>query len=385
MSNASFGLVIVMLAITFGGWGYLFARWQAKRRLARVGQGVVAASAPMPIHKGFKRSFKIPRWLRICLWTFGLIAGGFGGLCMIPNADAALSDTMRSIFTTELSAYVKGIMSNSENEIHVWGKLLLSFGFLIVVVTELTVFIFEGFEPLRIIEATIMVCGTLILWANYDYATEAVWGVGLGISDGLQKALVGNTDNFFMSQFIRKAMSAVTTEEIGFFDTMKSVYYLASWTVVAFFLDFAAWLSAIWADYGYALAKIVGTCFVPFLMIKGTRGLFDSWFRFLLGFIILKVILTATMVIAVIALKSILADLGVRFEGGYTGNPGSVHLSLDKFYLLFDASAMMLVSILFVLSSFVFAAALASGAGNLGGSLSSAASTASRLILKKIA
>ncbi|MNR32636.1 hypothetical protein D3C85_1502380 [compost metagenome] len=88
------------------------------------------------------------------------------------------------------------------------------------------------------------------------------------------------------------------------------------------------------------------------------------------------------MVVAAIAVKAIVESLGVSFSGGY-GDPTSVvQVGLDNLYLMGDASAMLVIAALFVLSSFAFASSLAGGLGNLSGGLGTAANMAVRKFLK---
>jgi len=367
-----------MVAAMCVGWGYVIATWRHKKAMKAAGQMEGAAVAPLPMQGKWGRS----AFLRTSAWTIALLVGGMGSLLVIPDANAALSDVLRGVFSAELSGYITDVMDDPDNELRIWGNMILGFCFMVVIVTEVAIFVFEGLQPLRLVEAFVFVCATLAIWTGYDYFTEAIWGVGVGVSGGLQRGLVGNTDNFFMSQWLVSAVDAVNLEELGIFDGVKAIMYMGSWMVASFILDFVAWLAAIWADFGYALAKVIGLCFIPFLMLPSTRGFFDAWFKLLVGFVILKIILTATMVIACLSLKSILADLGVRFTAGYTALPAPVSVPIDEFYKLFDASAMLLVSILFVLSSFVFAGALAGGTSNLSGGLGKAAGLAKNSLLK---
>lgn len=212
---------------------------------------------------------------------------------------------------------------------------------------------------------------------------EGIWGIAVGISNGYQEQLVGNTDNFFLSQWMHKVFAAVVVEDLSIWDSFKLVMYVGSWTAAGILLDSVAYLAAMWADFGYAVGKVVGFVFIPCLLLPATRSLFDGWFKFFTGFGFLLIVLKATMVVAAIAVKSIIGSLGVKYTGGgFAGEPTAVNIGVDQMYLLVDASAMLLVAILFVLSSFAFASALAGGLGNLSGGLGTAASMAVRKFMK---
>lgn len=138
----------------------------------------------------------------------------------------------------------------------------------------------------------------------------------------------------------------------------------------------------MWADFGYALAKVVGMVLVPFMLLPATRRMFDAWFQFFMGFGFLLVVIKATMVVAAISVKSIMVSLGVSFSADW-GEPSEVvQMGVDNLYMLQDASAMLFIAVLFVLSSFSFASILAGGVGNLSGGLGTAAGMLAKKFMK---
>ncbi|EVT82339.1 hypothetical protein Z046_32890 [Pseudomonas aeruginosa VRFPA09] len=170
---------------------------------------------------------------------------------------------------------------------------------------------------------------------------------------------------------------------MGLWDGIKYWQYSTAWEFIAFLLEAVYWLASMWSELGYGLAKIVGVVFIPFYMLESTRPLFDGWLRFFVGFIILNVILKATMVLSALLVRFTLYDLGMDFNGAWGEPTEVVPFAKEQLYLLADSAAALFVAVLFVLSSFVFASILASGAGSMSGALGKAANMVSRGVTKK--
>nr|WP_228857517.1 type IV secretion system protein [Pseudomonas syringae]QOQ33609.1 hypothetical protein [Pseudomonas syringae pv. actinidiae] len=300
------------------------------------------------------------------------------------QAEAGLSQEMKGIFNNELRDFVDSMMSASDGPVHDFTRIMFLAGSVILFAIEITKFIFMGTRAAESnAQAVLWWFATLAIMESYNPATSAIWNVAVGIANGYQEHLVGNTDNFFLAQWIHKAKGAVNVDEMTIFDTAKLYIYYVSWMVTGSFLDLVASLAAMWADFGYALSKVIGPIFIPFLLLPATRNLFDGWFKFFIGFGFLLVVLKATMVVAAISIKAIMSSLNVSFAGNGWGDPISyVNVGKDNFYLLSDASCMLAIAALFVLSSFVFASALAGGLGNLSGGLGSAANMAVKKFMK---
>jgi len=303
-------------------------------------------------------------------------------IAFMSPAEAALSDTMRDIFDGALTDFVIGIMNDTGNPIYTWSWMMFLALSVLLIFIEVVKFIFDGFDAASHLEAVIYFFITLGLMGTYDAFTSAIWGVGVGLSNGYQEYLVGNSDNFFLAQWLIKALGAVVLAELSFWDSFKLIQYLIAWSVVCFLLEIVFWLASMWAEFGYALAKVIGMIFIPFLLLPATRALFDGWFKFLCGFVVLLIMLKATMVVAAISIKAVLESLGVRFAGDYGDPTVVVNIAKENLYMLSDCAAILVIAVLFVLSSFVFASMIASGVGNLSGGLGSVTKLASRRILK---
>ena len=313
----------------------------------------------------------------------GMFAIFLSPLLFLPPAEAALSETMRGVFSGELKTFVTGIMSGADNPVSSFAWMIFAAFAFILFVIEVIKFIWQGNQTESHFIALAMFFITFMIMGSYDGFTEGVWGIAVGISNGYQEQLVGNTDNFFLSQWMHKTFAAVVIEDLSLWDSAKIIGYLYIWTAAGIFLDAVGYLAAIWADFGYAVGKVVGFVFIPCLLLPATRSLFDGWFKFFTGFGFLLIVLKATMVVAAIAIKAIVGTLGVNYVGaGFAGDPTAVNIGVEEMYKLADAAAMLFIAALFVLSSFAFASALAGGLGNISGGLGTAASLAVRKFLK---
>ncbi len=382
---ATMWLVVVMCALMFGASGYLFSRWRYARLLAASGVSLASLPVMKASRAGTSGRWWQRRWVRIGGQSLAWAALFFSPLLlMIPaTADAALSETFRSVFAGEISRFVVGIMGDYTNPVNQWSRMLLGFCFFVLIVTEATIFVLDGLNTLRLVTAFVSLSITVAFWLGYDYGTSAMWGVGVAISQGMQSFLVGNTDNFFFIQWVKIAFDNVKFEDMGIWDGMKFWQYSTAWEIVAFVLEVVYWLASMWSELGYGLAKIVGVVFIPFYMLESTRPLFDGWLRFFVGFIILTVILKATMVLSALLVRFTLYDLGMNFNGSWGEPTEVVTFAKEQLYLLSDSAAALCVAILFVFSSFVFASILGSGAGSMSGALGKAANMVSRGVTKK--
>lgn len=311
-------------------------------------------------------------WARRALaLTFVFVLIVAACLALASPANAMLSDTMRDLFENELNGYVTSIMNDTSNGIYQWSWMMFLALSFILIVKEVLVFIADGMNAASHLEAVIYFFVTLFLMGSYSFFTDAIWGIGVGLGNGYQQHLVGNTDNFFLSQWVTKSISAVSMEELSILDSIDLLRYSIAWGVAVGLLELAVWTASIWTQFGYALAKIVGLIFIPFLLLPATRVLFDNWFRFLVGFVVLLIMLKATQVVAAITVKATLATLDVSWTTDYGDPANVVEVAKENFYLLADTAAMLLIAALFVLSSFVFAVALGKGVGSASGALGS--------------
>ncbi|NQD64128.1 conjugal transfer protein TrbL, partial [Enterobacter sp. CM29] len=154
------------------------------------------------------------------------------------------------------------------------------------------------------------------------------------------------------------------------------------WGVVSLLLQVAFYLADVYVTLGYALARIIGVLFVPFLVAPWTRRIFDGWVRFFVGFGVCGILLRLTCILAMLVMKATINVAG-SFE-----NPGAALINSnydvtaplvvadDNISLLIAIIAFGIISCVMIFSSFGFAKTLAAGVGSASNAVTSVAKSA---------
>ena len=133
--------------------------------------------------------------------------------------------------------------------------------------------------------------------------------------------------------------------------------------------------------FGYALAKMIGLIFIPFIIHPLTRSSFNAWLRFFVGFVILSVLLRMTTILLALLIKAQLSSV-VDFDSNWQPI-GAVTLKAGSPFMT-SCVATGFVGIMFVLSSFSFANQLGSGVGSGAGNINKAIAKFAKFIAGKI-
>jgi len=180
---------------------------------------------------------------------------------------------------------------------------------------------------------------------------------------GLLGGMVNGVGEFFSS-----AVDTVAT--LGF--TFFGVLVLFALVIPMWILNIVIFIGTAWAIWGFALAKLIGLFFIPFLLIEKLAPLFDGWFRFLIGFLVYGIIVKVNGALAVLMFSSYLGFGTLTLP--LTNPP--IYIVADSFENILGLLAMLVVSILAVLSTGGFATAIAGGVGGFGGALATVARSA---------
>lgn len=308
-----------------------------------------------------------------------------GGLVLPHLVHAQSSQIVTSNISTQLTAYINSILSDSSNDVNVWSKDVFLMLSVVMIFVEVVVFINKGVDMLRLLEALIWWAVGSAMMLGYVAFCNGVWGIGTALSNGYQQALVGNTNDFFMVQWIVQSAAAVHPESTDVFDSINIYFQVGAWFIMVFLLQAVGWLVGLWAQFGNVLSQVIGLVFVPFIVIEFTRQMFWDWFKLFLGFVILNVTLKVTMVCACIVAKACFVSLGVTWSGNWGTPAQAVVVNKDNFYMLGDTAALFFIAILFVIGSFWYAGKLSNGAGSVGGHMEGAVSSGAGMIARKLA
>jgi hypothetical protein len=228
---------------------------------------------------------------------------------------------------------------------------------------------------LDLIHPLLMVLVTRILIDNYDYLTGICWDMSEGIASGIQYAAIGNSDPFFLPGFINDVMQGIEYNDVS--------WWSAFWTFVSanvvfalvFLFSVLGFIANVWCLWGYALSKIIGLFFVPFLMLKRGSFLFDGWVRLFTGFLVYGVIARVNLLLTVLAIKSLFGIPGYAINTSY-----NVRWDFNGLADIIGLVAFLIVGILALISTGRFASAVVSGATGFGSSVNTAALSLSRIV-----
>lgn len=290
-----------------------------------------------------------------------------------PPPDYGQSMGRMNTFMTNVGAVLNNILADGNLSSFVnamWNTFTI-----ILLVGALAKWNFGGIQTYEIVHPLLLILITRIMLNNYDMLTSLFWNWSEGLAGGIQNAVIGNTDPFFMAGFVNDVVSAIQTSDVSMWDGVR--LFLAGNIIfgIIFLFSLISFFASTWALYGYAVAKILGWFFIPFIMVKRLSFIFDGWVRLFLGFIVYGVVARATLLLAVVALKSF---FGIP---GYSVNTNTVYqFDLTGIADLFGLAGFMMVAILAIISASRFATSIVAGAGGFGQAISTAAYTITRVM-----
>ena len=227
----------------------------------------------------------------------------------------------------------------------------------------------------ELVHPLLLILVTRIMLNNYDYMTSLCWYWSEGIAGGIQKAVVGSSDPFILPGFIHDVVSGIETSDIGFFSGVKLLFASNLVLAIIFLMSLLAFLANTWALWGYAMAKIIGWFFIPFIMVKRTSYLFDGWVRLFTGFLVYGIIARANLLLTVLAVKAFFGIPGYAVD---TAAP--IRIDFQGIADLFGLSAFLFIAILSLIATGRFATTVVSGAGGFGDSVRSVAQNLAMVI-----
>ena len=267
----------------------------------------------------------------------------------------------REILLSGVNEFIHALLQHPD--IQWFAMTLMAVLIALVYFTEVSKFMLSGLDMESIAQATLMVFATLLLFGSFTTVFDVAYAMFDDLGLLFLKVGTGNADPFFLSKWVSKSLGYLYGEDVSLFNmAIGDVFYTGLWHVTAFLLQAAMMVISIWSLLTLALAKILGLLFIPLLAHPGTRGLFDGWFKLVLGSLLLLVLLRATGVLVAIALKAQFHTIGVI---NCQGNPdlsacsyaarNVSHMSTEDFG---QAICTMVLSIALVLASMSFAAAI---------------------------
>ncbi len=201
-----------------------------------------------------------------------------------------------------------------------------------------------------------------VILESFDLLTESAHHLSSGLAGAIQEPIVGTSDVFFPASYISNLVSNLSMLPVNVFEAIAVVMASLILTVVGYALGIVAFFTAAWGTWGFAVAKLVGWFFVPFLLVNRLSFLFDGWLRFLVGFLVYDVLARVNISLTLVLLSQYFGlPLSAAAVDAPIVIPGQ---SLSDYFGLL---ALMVMALVALIATGRFAVTVASGVGGFGG------------------
>lgn len=243
--------------------------------------------------------------------------------------------------------------------------------FVIGLLKTISIWIITGGAVVDLFEFLCLAGAVTVLIRLYDKLTAACWQAANTLASVMQEGLLGNGDLFFAPGLMGLFITNIIYPELPTLNIPEAFRLtLFIWTLsgMSLILSALAYISTVWALWGYVIAKLIGFIALPFLMTKRLAFIFDGWLRFFFGFLVYAII-------ARINIALVIASIFLYY--GYPVPPtagGIVPIQLDAVSSItqwFGLITFMLVGIVALLSTGTFVGTIVGGnsAGSMGASI----------------
>ncbi|WP_417536646.1 type IV secretion system protein [Methylophaga sp.] len=292
----------------------------------------------------------------------------FGSDAVFAASDYGDIEEAHSSFTgflTAISAVISNLLSPTSNAAQFVNAEFIAFATyrLTIVVGK---WAFDSADLVEVFSVVMLIAIVQILIDFYDVLTTGLLTWSGDFAGVISNEITGTDDVFFTVSYLSNLSDSITFEEGGWSiipDVVPAFLMLLCFGLL-WLLGTAAFVGMAWAIWGFALAKLIGWFFIPFLLLERTAELFDSWLRFLIGFLFYAVIIRVNMALVVLLLS---AYFGVPMTVGE--NPEPIIIEVDSFSNVAGFIALYVVGILSIFATGKFATAIAGGVGGFGGTL----------------
>ncbi len=213
-----------------------------------------------------------------------------------------------------------------------------------------------------------------IILSSFDTLTEAAHHLATGLGSSIQEPIVGTADVFFPASYISNLISNFSYLPVNIFEAIATIMGTIVLSAAGLALGVVAFFTAAWGTWGYAVAKLVGWFFVPFLLVPRLAFLFDGWLRFFVGFLVYDVLARVNISLCLVLLSKY---FGLPLSAAAVSSP--IVISGSSLSDYFGLLALMIMALVALIATGRFAVTIASGVGGFGGIVSTVAYGAARL------
>ncbi len=213
-----------------------------------------------------------------------------------------------------------------------------------------------------------------LILSSFDTLTEAAHHLATGVGSAIQEPIVGTADVFFPASYISNLISNFSYLPVNIFEAMATIMGTIVLSAAGLALGVVAFFTAAWGTWGYAVAKLVGWFFVPFLLVPRLSFLFDGWLRFFVGFLVYDVLARVNISLCLVLLSKY---FGLPLSAAAVSSP--IVISGSSLTDYFGLLALMIMALVALIATGRFAVTIASGVGGFGGVVAATALGAARL------
>lgn len=281
------------------------------------------------------------------------------------SAHEAFGSFLRTVSSLFNNIFVSG------SEVSAFIEAFFLFGVIYKLVSVVASYMLRTGNLADLFQAVILIAIVRALLDGYGVVTSALFGWSQGFAGVIQLPIVGNSDVFFLTDYVQNIVNTIWHEDASIFDGIKLTVATGVLWLLLTTLNVLSFFAVAWAAWGFILAKLVGMIFLPFLLFERTAFLFDGWLRFFVGFLIFAVIARINLLLVLVLLTSYF-DLPLDAATGPLRTYPIANVD-DIGGLL----SLLVIAVVSLISSGRFATALAGGVGGFGSAVSSLSRSAS--------
>lgn len=304
-------------------------------------------------------------WLAFFAAVIWLIFGSDVAFAASDYGDVEEAHSSFTAFLQALGGHIDNLLSPTSNAAQFVNAEFIAFATyrLVIVVGK---WAFDSADLVEVFSVVMLIAIVQILIDFYDVLTSGLLTWSGDFAGVIQFEILGTDDVFFAVSYISNLVDNISFQEGGWSiipDVVPAFLMICCFGLL-WIMATAAFVGMAWAVWGFALAKLIGWFFLPFLLIERTAELFDGWLKFLVGFLFYAVIIRVNMSLMVVLLSS-------YFEVPATvgGDVDPIVVVVDSFSNVAGLFALNLVGLLSIFATGKFATALAGGVGGFGGTL----------------
>ncbi|GLQ00086.1 hypothetical protein GCM10007891_19390 [Methylophaga thalassica] len=310
-------------------------------------------------------------------WVLGFLTGLLwllldSNMAIAADVDYGSYKVAHSSFETflrEVGSYVEALLAPDSKAAQFINAEFITFA-TIRLSMILSKWAMDSAELIDIFAVVLLISIVQILIDFYDILTTGLLTWSGDLAGIIQYTIVGNDDVFFITSYLSNVVDKIsfTDDSWSLMPDLMNVLMLFICTGLLWLVSIAAFFGMAWSIWGFALAKLIGWFFLPFLLLDKTATLFDGWLRFFLGFLFYAVIIRVNGSLVAVMMKAYFdIPLGVDAE------IQNIVITANSFSDVGALMSMCLVSILALFATGKFAVAISGGVGGFGGTLSQVA------------